>query len=48
MADVSADATIPGAVGIADAAADDHIVGNVMRAPAAAGSELALIDLTIE
>ena len=46
MVDVSADATIPGAVGIADAATDDHVVGLCMRA--AATSETCVIDLTIE
>lgn len=46
MVDVSADATIPGAIGLADAAADDHVIGFCMRA--AATSETAIIDLTIE
>ena len=46
MVDVSADATIPGAIALADAAADDHIVGLCMRA--CATSETALIDLKIE
>jgi hypothetical protein len=45
MVDVSADATIPGAIALADAAADDHIVGLCMRASAT--SETSLIDLKL-
>lgn len=45
MVMVSTDATIPGACALADAGADDHVIGLCMRA--AATSETAVIDLTI-